>query len=138
MHSVDVLGNASLQEVSEVPTVDECIVHLRLLESFYNLRQETSVRNGLFGMHEDLYNALDDDDGKRQRKLAEIREKRWAVYVARAARRFEVWWHKCFPFTSFDQDWWKPDRVKSGPRLHVRSNQLPPLGKYLVEDVAVL
>jgi hypothetical protein len=32
-----------------------------------------------------------------------VREKRWAVYVSRAATRFEVWWRKTIPATKGGQ-----------------------------------
>ncbi|KAL6365630.1 hypothetical protein LRP88_01631 [Fusarium phalaenopsidis] len=70
------------------------------------------------------------DNGKSL-ALSKLREKRWAIYVARAVDRYEAWWscmfqlsetlspaHEAFPDTGDILDW--------------NNMVLPPLGKYLI------
>ncbi|KAI1761252.1 hypothetical protein GGR53DRAFT_525277 [Hypoxylon sp. FL1150] len=89
---------------SEV-TPDTCLAHLKLLHAFHNLKEDIGYTDGLWGLYDsrvlpktekksntvqnDL--KLDDETGKR---LAGLREKRWAIYVARAVDRYEAWWEK--------------------------------------------
>ncbi|OTA68463.1 hypothetical protein K449DRAFT_461315 [Hypoxylon sp. EC38] len=87
---------------SEV-TPDTCLAHLKLLHAFQNLKEDVGYTDGLFGLFDSRVvsqndkksNAvekdlkLDDETGKR---LAELREKRWALFVARAVDRYEAWW----------------------------------------------
>lgn len=84
-------SNLTLNLTSRTPTENQCIAHLKLLEAFHQLREDVAMTNGLFGIHDDLVPAgvLENE---RLEILRRIREKRWAVYVARAALRFEKWW----------------------------------------------
>lgn len=69
---------------SLAPTTEQCILHLRVLEIFYSLREAVSRSDGVFGILDKL--------DKTGEQLEVVREKRWAVYVARAADRFGTWW----------------------------------------------
>lgn len=84
-------SNLTLNLASGTPTKDQCIAHLKLLEAFHQLREDVALTDGLFGIHDSLVPAgvLETE---RLEILRRIREKRWAVYVARAAARFEKWW----------------------------------------------
>ena len=73
------------------PTSDQCIAHLKLLEAFHQLREDVATQDGLFGIQDDFVPSTL-DDRQRANLLAKIREKRWAVYVAKAAERFRCWW----------------------------------------------
>lgn len=73
------------------PGAAECEAHLRLLAAFADLRDVVAERDGLFGLWD--ISAPDKD------ALALLREKRWGVYVARAADRFEDWYTHCVPQT---------------------------------------
>ncbi|KAJ5960034.1 uncharacterized protein N7479_007184 [Penicillium vulpinum] len=65
-------------------TRDQCVAHLKLLAVFADLRDTISSHNGLFG----LYDAEAAKFPSTQNEArARISEKRWAVYVARAADR---------------------------------------------------
>jgi hypothetical protein len=84
---------------SNFPTVDVALAHLKLLEAFYSLKDEVAYTDGLFGLYdnrapgtEESVAGNDAAGRKRLETLAQIREKRWALYVARAVDRFEVWW----------------------------------------------
>ena len=75
------------------PSEDQCLAHLKLLEAISQLREDISARDGLFGIRDDFasINGQIVDD----KKIVAIREKRWSVYVAKAVKRFEVWWLGC-------------------------------------------
>ncbi|KAH0556846.1 hypothetical protein GP486_005364 [Trichoglossum hirsutum] len=88
------LANLSLSS-TDSPTVDQCIAHLKLLESFHALRQAVSKTDGLFGIHDDLVSKSEKKNSEEE--LLKVYEKRWAIYVARAADRFESWWSACVP-----------------------------------------
>ncbi|CAG8888594.1 unnamed protein product [Penicillium egyptiacum] len=77
---------------STTVTRDQCIAHLKFLAVLADLRDTISSDDGLFGIH-------DADAERRQRypdelneARARIREKRWAVYTARAVDRYTKWW----------------------------------------------
>ena len=82
---------------------DHCIAHLKLLEAFFQLREEVGNSDELFGIPgPDFGGALaTGESSQNDQALAQIkvREKRWAVYVARAVDRFSKWWDKCVPTT---------------------------------------
>lgn len=104
-------------EGSEV-AVDECIVHLKLLSAIAILRNSIKGTDQLFGIHDSDAGYFADPQ-KQVQAAARIREKRWAVYVARAVDRFTVWWQTCVP---------------NGPaeaKLIWSPNMMPPLGQLL-------
>lgn len=75
-----------------IPTTDECIAHLKLLTALHHLREEISETDGLFGIQD---SQADFFGSHQPTAKVKIREKRWAVYVARAVDRFEKWWDVC-------------------------------------------
>ena len=98
-----------------------------LLEAIYRLKRNVAFHDGLFGVH---------DEGP-ENEFGQLREKRWAVYVARAVRRFEVWWSKCdlsgggrltlrklAAATGASQESWV-----EGNALQFDQTNIPPLGK---------
>lgn len=100
---------------SEV-AVDECIVHLKLLSAIAILRNSIRGTDQLFGVHDSEAGYFSDPQ-KQAQAAARIREKRWAVYVARAVDRFTIWWQTCVP---------------NGPaeaKLIWAPNMMPPLGQ---------
>ena len=139
-NSVDITSNfakLNLDSRSTTPTVDQCIAHLKLLEAFHQLREDVATTDGLFGISDKLATA----SSKPEEALAKVREKRWAVYVARAADRFERWWATCVPTSQ--EPLRQSDVASKGTfdRITVvgkpmRVINLPPLGKssfYLVQ-----
>lgn len=76
---------------TEQATPDQCLAHLKLLETFHQLREDVATRDGLFGIRDSFLPTCKDEKERAQR-LMQIREKRWAVYVTKAAQRFEKWW----------------------------------------------
>ncbi|KAG6025480.1 hypothetical protein E4U41_001509 [Claviceps citrina] len=92
------------------PETDVCIVHLKLLHAIHALKEDVGYTDGLFGLHDSaaiaVVNGLEQisshvENARRRGEtellklsLSKIREKRWALYVARAVDRYESWW-KC-------------------------------------------
>jgi hypothetical protein len=72
------------------PTAEHCLAHLKLLSAIYALKEDTGYTDGLFGLWDAKCEVL---EGKqRDEALSKTREKRWALYIARAVERFEDWW----------------------------------------------
>lgn len=83
------------------PTPEATLGHLKLLEAFYALKDEVAYTDGAFGLFDSRAPGTEESVAgdqpatiKRLEALAQIREKRWALYVTRAADRFESWWTK--------------------------------------------
>ncbi len=76
------------------PTPDQCIAHLKLLEAFHQLREDVATEDGLFGLRDDFV-PQGMGEQRHAEALLKIREKRWAIYVSKAAKRFEKWWQVC-------------------------------------------
>lgn len=88
-------------ESPDFPTVPLVIVHLKLLHAFAALKEEVGFTDGMFDLWdsragdvggEGLKNDTQDPTVEQSEALAKIREKRWALYVARATERFAVYW----------------------------------------------
>lgn len=95
-------SNLKIKESTNgLPTPEETLGHLKLLEAFYALKDEVAYTDGAFGLFDCRAPGTEESVAgdqpatiKRLEALAQIREKRWALYVARAADRFESWWTK--------------------------------------------
>lgn len=81
------------------PDADLCLAHLKLLEAFFILKLEVGYTDGAFDIWDSRAPEIDesvanDEMARNTRKeaLSKIREKRWALYVARSVHRFEIWW----------------------------------------------
>ncbi|KIH87285.1 alpha-ketoglutarate-dependent sulfonate dioxygenase [Sporothrix brasiliensis 5110] len=91
------------------PTADEALAHLQFLAAVHALKEEVGYTDGIFGLHDALAAAPDSvvqiplhlPDGQAapqtredlyRARLSKVREKRWALYVARAVDRYEAWW----------------------------------------------
>nr|POE65285.1 glycine-rich domain-containing protein 2 [Quercus suber] len=78
----------------DVPTPDECVAHLKLLECFYRLKQKIGSSDGLFGIRNELAHDYAQDANRQDKTpelLSKLAEKRWAIYVTRAVDRFATW-----------------------------------------------
>ncbi|KAJ4319066.1 hypothetical protein N0V84_006519, partial [Fusarium piperis] len=93
------------------PYSDTCLAHLKLLFAFQSLKEDVGYTDGLFGIWdsradgaitiaengeiEEHVRADGDvpDDEEKRKALSKIREKRWALFVARAVDRYEAWWN---------------------------------------------
>ncbi|KAK2000681.1 hypothetical protein LX36DRAFT_602640 [Colletotrichum falcatum] len=88
------------------PDVDSCLAHLKLLYAIQTLKDEVGYTNGLWDLWDIRAGPLPgseteekggssnikDSEDRTKRVLAMLREKRWAVYLARAVDRYETWW----------------------------------------------
>ena len=128
--------------VSAKPTPDVCIAHLKLLEAFHQLREDISHEDGRFGIY-DAFADVGQSDRKRAELLAQIREKRWQVYVTKASKRFEGWWDTCVEPDLERKRLLGQSKIPSqfrqspdlGERLEWSRERLPPLGKYYVASL---
>ncbi|CAG8336042.1 unnamed protein product [Penicillium salamii] len=75
-------------------TRDQCIAHLKFLAVLADLRDAISSDDGLFGIFDSEADRFPDLLNEAR---ARIREKRWAVYVARAVHRYTTWWSVGLP-----------------------------------------
>ena len=126
-------SSLDFDETSKTPTVDECIAHLKLLEAFYQLRENIACTYGLFEIYDDFIPQAV-DEREQVEVLAKIREKRWTIYVSKAALRFQLWWQKVVQSDSqmlrqkdipavFGQNF------QHGSVSDIDTDHLPPLGK---------
>ncbi|KAK1569831.1 uncharacterized protein LY79DRAFT_674384 [Colletotrichum navitas] len=86
------------------PDVDSCLAHLKLLYAIQTLKDEVGYTDGLWDLWdvragplpgseaEEQSGSSKDSEDRAKKTLAMIREKRWAVYLARAVDRYETWW----------------------------------------------
>ena len=133
-------SNLNLKETSaDTPTSDQCTAHLKLLEAFHQLREDVALHDGLFGIKDDnteiFVSTNKDPERARIERLTQIREKRWAVFVAKAAHRFEHWWQVCVQPESKPLIMPKIPQAflvspSDGPRLRFDEDHLPPLGTF--------
>jgi hypothetical protein len=128
------------------PEVDICIAHLKLLEAFQSLKEEVGYTDGAFDLWDTRAPGTDESVAgdqlatkTRNEALSKIREKRWALYVARAVDRFESWWINILTPREG-----QPIRLRTGDMLtpafqnfpytgtpHIyTTSMLPPLGEY--------
>lgn len=124
---------------AETTTVDRdrCILHLKLLAALADLRETISTTDGLFGIGDYQIENFQDEQ-TRGKALVRVREKRWAVYTARAVDRYADWWTSCIPvseaFPTIDSIQEKEyTALTDSPELSssMRS-MLPPLGKLIL------
>ncbi|KAJ0276621.1 hypothetical protein COL940_008217 [Colletotrichum noveboracense] len=118
----DPLENLSISHSpTAVPTTEaHCLAHLRLLYAFNRLKTETGYRNGLWNIFDSRAGpqtsannsknaAIPDPAESNIDILVKLREKRWAVYVARAVSRYEAWWSSFVPDMLLEKDMLDPD-----------------------------
>lgn len=135
-------------------TVDTCLAHLKLLHACHNLKEEVGYSDGLFGLYDsratDDASDLDldtihvqksvkpEETDKINLALSKIREKRWALFVARAVDRYEAWWKTIQGPNSLTEDTMADPvsdlysyfPVISASPQGLRDDMLPPLGMY--------
>lgn len=105
-------SNLTLDSKPKDPDVNTCLAHLKLLFAIQALKEDVGYTDGLWNLWDsraDLDSELQtlDTDGayppgfraqdatredKQKLYLSKIREKRWALFVARAVDRYEAWW----------------------------------------------
>ncbi|RFU74450.1 hypothetical protein TARUN_7775, partial [Trichoderma arundinaceum] len=92
------------------PNVDTCLAHLKLLHAIHSLKEDVGYTDGLWGIWDSRAQwdteilhgealppgvQLDKlgQDEKVKLALSRLREKRWAIFLARAVDRYEAWWN---------------------------------------------
>lgn len=78
--------------ISTTVTRDQVIAHLKFLAVLSDLRDTIASTPDLFGIPDaqrELFGAQTNEAQIR------VKEKRWAVYTARAVERYEAWWNSC-------------------------------------------
>lgn len=142
------------------PDADTCLAHLKLLFAIQGMKEEVGYTDGLWNIWDtraddnatvsdlaDLETASasasvpanGEVSNKKLAILSKIREKRWAIFLARAVDRYEAWWTSMqIPnggLTESDMHTPRTDKydlfVSSSKDL-VRwdASNLPPLGEY--------
>lgn len=84
--------NISQSSIPAFPNTDLCLAHLKLLKVFHLLKEDVGYTDGLFGLWDARCELPVVED--RDKAFVVMREKRWALYIARAVERFEDWWLK--------------------------------------------
>ena len=77
-------------EPLDLPNAETCLAHLRLLYAFRELRLDVGYCHGLWGIADPGENSKAPEVSLDV--MSRLREKRWAVYLARAVDRYEAWW----------------------------------------------
>ncbi|RWA13914.1 hypothetical protein EKO27_g1179 [Xylaria grammica] len=88
--------------VAKTVTAETCLAHLKLLFAFQTLKEAVGYTDGLWQIYDSRVfpagkgTSISQDTAKlddtTKENLSLLREKRWALYVARAAERYEAWW----------------------------------------------
>ncbi|KAK6216512.1 hypothetical protein LQW54_003518 [Pestalotiopsis sp. IQ-011] len=131
-----VFSNLSLSDAPRHPEVGTCLVHLRLLYTFHNLKDDVGFSNGLFGLWDARYPASPSNPSKA---LAAVREKRWALFVARAVDRYEAWWNSLGGQFLTERDMEK-DRTRylnfmaNWEPMNLSEDNMPPLVDQMIDD----
>ncbi|OAA65590.1 alpha-ketoglutarate-dependent sulfonate dioxygenase [Niveomyces insectorum RCEF 264] len=97
---------ADAAAAGSLPAVDTCLAHLKFLYAVHALKEDIGYTDGIWGLWDtrvlgkDLSLTLPSDQPRpateqerQQVSLSRLREKRWALFVARAVDRYAVWWN---------------------------------------------
>lgn len=122
-----------LDSKSSEPSIDECIAHLKLLEAFNHLREDIATQDGLYGINDSFVPASDNDQ-LRSRDMAKVREKRWAIFVTIAVKRFEAYFQTLQPGSTMTNietmnDYSYERIVDVREAIRFDTDSLPPLGE---------
>jgi hypothetical protein len=129
---VAAFAQLDLDRKERKPTADHCIAHLKLLEAIHQLREDVGGTDGLYGIF-DRFAEHKAEGSERQKILTKIKEKRWAIFVILAARRFEKWFQTIEPealmltLSVMEQSAYSTHEKSKRPLLFTVDN-MPPLG----------
>ncbi|OAA43412.1 alpha-ketoglutarate-dependent sulfonate dioxygenase [Beauveria brongniartii RCEF 3172] len=88
-----------------------CLAHLKLLHAIQAMKEDVGYTDGLWGIwdslvsdgkgisleapksHPQTKSAEITSDEEKKMMLSKLREKRWAIFLARAVDRYEAWWN---------------------------------------------
>ncbi|OAQ67280.1 alpha-ketoglutarate-dependent sulfonate dioxygenase [Pochonia chlamydosporia 170] len=85
---------------STTPDTASLLAHLRLLLTFEKLKQQIGFTDGLWDIWDNRAASADNS----LEVLVKLREKRWAIYIARAVDRYEEWWNSLPHDMLFEKD----------------------------------
>lgn len=141
----------------DIPAVDTCLAHLKLLHAIHSMKEDVGYTDGLFGLWDSRAEreaptldtksmpGLNDtqltNEDMTKLALSKLREKRWALYVARAVDRYRDWW-KTMPESHYLTQAERAnleapvDKMPERQRVNEISGDfiLPPLGAYSLCD----
>ncbi|KAH6605065.1 hypothetical protein Trco_006772, partial [Trichoderma cornu-damae] len=145
------------------PNVDTCLAHLKLLHAIHSLKEDVGYTDGLWGIWDSRAQwdtaILDSealppgirleglDEGERVKlALSRLREKRWAIFLARAVDRYEAWWNAVRKHETMltEEDMMRPKNPKytrfvtTGTPLPWKDELLPPLDVLMVMHAHML
>lgn len=139
-------------------TQGTCLAHLKLLHAFQSMKEDVGFTDGLWGIWDSMATEMKHvpadlvspdanlgkmtEDEKKMALLSKLREKRWALFVARAVDRYEAWW-AAQPVNYLVQEergyWHFPGEsvnsyteFPSGKKMVWEPSMLPPLGQSLL------
>lgn len=118
---------------STTPDTASLLAHLRLLLTFEKLKQQIGFTDGLWDIWDNRAASADNS----LEVLVKLREKRWAIYIARAVDRYEEWWNILPHDMLFEKDMMRG--TECHPEKYVqfmdaklipwKMEMLPPIGK---------
>lgn len=132
---------------------DACLAQLKLLHAIQSMKEEVGYTDGLWNLWNDrgkwalddlradadwsMIRMLEKSNAKTVTKAghSRIREKRWALFVARAVDRYEAWWKSLVdPEMLTEEDMEDPEsyrykRFPTSRKLIWQERMLPPLGE---------
>ncbi|ORY57814.1 uncharacterized protein BCR38DRAFT_354067 [Pseudomassariella vexata] len=134
-------ASLSVPTLATKPTADTCLAHLKLLSAFQSLKEDVGYTDGLWDIY-DSHSVTENRDSVEPGVdlaaiLAKLREKRWAVYIARAVDRYEAWWNSFVadPLIASDMEGDSP-KYLGFPDINAATNwtalMLPPLDVLMV------
>lgn len=148
-------ADLTLEDAPGNPTVDKCLSHLKLLFAIHDMREDVGYTDGLWDIWDtresDRIRELSAKAEKAEKSgapgavnpdeatavLSNLREKRWAIFLARAVDRYASWW-ETLPkryLTNADMEAWDGtidyyNFVNGTDAMVWDETMLPPLGKY--------
>lgn len=161
--------NLTLSNLPEDPSAERCLAHLKLMFAFQWMKEDIGFTDGLWGLWDSRAGPVDpilkgrpEKDistadtaepkpsveerirNKNLETLSRVREKRWALFVARAVDRYETWWKFLMkklpgrPLSESNMD--VPgstmyEKFPTDPSAVLRwtKNMLPPLGEFFAQ-----
>jgi hypothetical protein len=129
--AISLVQNAGPAEYTTV-THYECIAHLKFLATLSDLRDTVTSMPDLFNIPDPTPR---DFGSHINEAWALVKEKRWAVYTAKAVARYTAWWTACVPASrprpsihDFSSAVYEDITVCNNPLAWIR-DELPPLGE---------
>jgi len=157
----DAFAHLKVSPMPRDPDVPACLVHLKLLAAFQAMKEEIGYTDGLWGIWDTLADDVSIGDpqkpsalssseppaafagtpnpselkpGDKMAALSRLREKRWALFVARAVDRYISWWQSMYWPCLTEQNMAIPQDplYEAFPlgedQMRWTPNMLPPLG----------